>query len=596
MGSRMTAVTQEERRADVVILTAIKLELDAVRKVEAGAVAGSSWEEAPGPSGLPVAYRRFAGKGDRPLRVAVALAPDMGATAVVNTLLPLVAALRPRCVAMCGVCAGRRGKVALGDVIAADRVYYHDTGKQLPGRVEQDLTTYKLRDDWKVALERMDPVALFGGEAWFLARPLTTEWREQRVLVNLGNGDAEPWAAVDPTMTTGEWQEILAGLKERKLVAASGRTLTAAGRRFVDELRFAQMGEPPDVSPAGLPHPLRLHVAPIGSGARVIEDEQIWMFVSEAMRKTLGVEMEAAAIGELAHRQRQHALDWVVMKGVMDFADHGRDDHFKQYAARVAAECLLRFLREHVATEPAAELEDVRETKLAPLTVRPPTMKHTILFLAANPIGTDPRALDREARAIQEELERSGFRDCFELETRWAVEPLDLLRELRKLKPTVVHFSGHGAAARQLGSAPHRDIVGGPGHDGDRPRHGLYFQGSDGQPQVVSTEALEQTFGAAGASVKLVVLSACYSEAQARALLPHVGCVVGMSGSIHEAAARSFAIGFYGGLGERASVAAAYKQGCAAISLQGLQDSDRPQLAVRAGVDATQLVLAADPS
>jgi len=129
-----------ERRSDVVILTAIKLEFDAVLKVDAGAVAGWSWEEAPGPSGLPVAYRRFVGKGDRLLRVAVALALDMGATAVVHTLLPLVTELRPRCVAMCGVCAGRRDKVALGDVVAADRVYYHDAGKQLPGRVEQDLT------------------------------------------------------------------------------------------------------------------------------------------------------------------------------------------------------------------------------------------------------------------------------------------------------------------------------------------------------------------------------------------------------------------------------------------------------------------------
>lgn len=339
----------DERRADVVILTAIKLEFDAVLKVEAGTAAGSSWKEAPGPSGLPVAYRRFVGKSDRPLRVAVALAPNMGATAVVNTLLPLVTALRARCVAMCGVCAGPRKKVALGDVVAADRLYYHDTGKQLPGRVEQDLRTYNQRDDWKVALERLDPVALFGGEAWFLARPLTTEWREHRTLVSIGNGDAEPWTAADPAMTDAEWQKLLAGLKQRKLVAASGRKLTAAGRRFVDELRFAQKGKLPDVSPAGPQHPLRLHVAPIGSGARVVEDEQIWTFVSQAMRKTLGIEMEAAAIGELAHHQRQHQLDWVVMKGVMDFADHGRDDHFKEYAARASAECLIAFLRDQLA-------------------------------------------------------------------------------------------------------------------------------------------------------------------------------------------------------------------------------------------------------
>ena len=225
-------------------------------------------------------------------------------------------------------------------------------------------------------------------------------------------------------------------------------------------------------------------------------------------------------------------------------------------------------------------------------------MKHTILFLAANPLGTDRVALDREARAIQVELERSGFRDRFELVTRWAAEPLDLLRELRRLKPTVVHFSGHGTAGiagHAPGPEPHRDIDIEPGHNGGEPRPGLFFQGPDGRPQLVSTQALEATFGAAGASVKLIVLSACYSELNAQALLRHVGCVVGMSGAIADDAARSFAIGFYGGLGERESIAAAYAQGCAAISLQGLADHDRPKLAVHTGIDAGKLVLAADP-
>jgi hypothetical protein len=222
-------------------------------------------------------------------------------------------------------------------------------------------------------------------------------------------------------------------------------------------------------------------------------------------------------------------------------------------------------------------------------------MKHTILFLAANPLGTDRLALDREARAIQVELERSGFRDRFELVTRWAAEPLDLLRELRKLKPTVVHFSGHGAASvadRAGGPEPRRDVNVEPDPNGGDPRAGLVFQGPDGGPQLVSTEALEATFGAAGSSVQLIVLGACYSESSAQALLRHVGCVVGMSGAIADDAARSFAIGFYGGLGERESVAAAYAQGCAAISLQGLADRDRPRLAVRAGIDAGKLVLA----
>jgi hypothetical protein len=125
-----------------------------------------------------------------------------------------------------------------------------------------------------------------------------------------------------------------------------------------------------------------------------------------------------------------------------------------------------------------------------PSSPRPP-MKHTILFLAANPLGADEIALAREAREIQIELERSGARDRFELVTRWAAEPLDLLRELRKLKPTVVHFSGHGGREadheHRAGSSP-RDVASGLGHSGGEPRHGLYFQVTDGGPQLVTTE------------------------------------------------------------------------------------------------------------
>ncbi len=184
----------------------------------------------------------------------------------------------------------------------------------------------------------------------------------------------------------------------------------------------------------------------------------------------------------------------------------------------------------------------------------------------------DRLALDREAHAIQVELERCGFRDCFELVTRWAAQPVDLLRELRKLKPTIIHFSGHGrrgASEHELGQEPSRDSDHQSKLHEDEEGYGLYFQGADGRPQLVPTSALEEAFGATGSSVKLVVLNACYSAMQAEALLAHIDCVVGVFGPIQEDTARNFAIGFYGGPGERESVEAAYKRGCAAISLRG---------------------------
>lgn len=359
---------ETDRTADVVVLTAIRLELDAALAVEAGAVPGTSWEVVDGPSGLPVAFRPFEGAGERPLRIAVAVSPDMGATAAVNTLLPLVEALRPRCIAMCGVCAGRRGKTQLGDVVAADRVYYHDTGKRRPDRVEQDLTTYKLRDDWKAALETFDPIARFRDQPWFQRRPIATEWRERRALLALRDGGDAPWDAVDPTLAADGWKAIVASLRKQGLLAATGRELTEAGRRAAADLLFESMGELPDLSPAASSLPFRLHVAPLASGTQVIEDEAIWGFVSQAMRKTLALEMEGAAIAELAHRQRQYALDAVVMKGVMDFADHGRDDHFKEFAARASAECLIAFLREQVRPQGQAGIDDL----VTPGTSAPP--------------------------------------------------------------------------------------------------------------------------------------------------------------------------------------------------------------------------------
>jgi hypothetical protein len=198
--------------------------------------------------------------------------------------------------------------------------------------------------------------------------------------------------------------------------------------------------------------------------------------------------------------------------------------------------------------------------------------KHTILFLAANPEDTDRLALDREAHAIQAEFERCGHRDSFDFVTRWAVEPLDILRELRKLRPVIVHFSGHGGANE------------------------LRLQGPGGHVRAVSSDAISRSFLAAGGSVRVVVLNTCYSEELADALLVHIDCVIGMCGVIKDDAALSFAVGFYGGLGERESISVAYAQGCAAVALEGSRDSDRPRLRTRNGIDASQILLGASPA
>jgi hypothetical protein len=222
-----------------------------------------------------------------------------------------------------------------------------------------------------------------------------------------------------------------------------------------------------------------------------------------------------------------------------------------------------------------------------------------ILFLAANPAGTDRLALDREARPIHAELRRSGYRDRFDFVTRWAAEPLNLLRELRELKPTVVHFSGHGRAAIAggLGSLGGRDVnVASASAGGDR--HGLYLHDPAGRAQLVTPGAISQAFGAAGTSVKAVALNACYTAPIAEALLVRVDCVLGNHRIDPRGRGAELCdqVLHYGGLGEHEPIEAAFKQGRAAINLDGVPDADLPGLQVGHGLDAEQLILAATVS
>jgi hypothetical protein len=219
---------------------------------------------------------------------------------------------------------------------------------------------------------------------------------------------------------------------------------------------------------------------------------------------------------------------------------------------------------------------------------------HTILFLAANPPGTPPLDLASEARELRIALRQPGGHP-FTLVTEWAVRARDVLSLLRDLKPTVVHFAGHG---NRPGEAPAREEVSCrdiPAAPGEQPEDGVFLHGPDGRSaQLVRAPVFASTFRVVGASVKLVVLNACYSEAVAAALLRHVDCIVGMAGAIADDAARAFTAGFYGALAAGESIAQAFEQGQTAIPLDvrnGLTDATRPRLKVRDGVDPARWVL-----
>jgi hypothetical protein len=199
-----------------------------------------------------------------------------------------------------------------------------------------------------------------------------------------------------------------------------------------------------------------------------------------------------------------------------------------------------------------------------------------VLFLAATPEGTAALRLDQEVKAIDEALRCSRLGPRFELQQSWAAGDRDLQDSLLRWQPEIVHLSGHGSREGRLmleGVSTFRDLSG--------PRPPSTRPGED--PQV---QALARVFSAARGRIRCVVLNACHSETAGRAIAQQVGCVIGMSQSVADAAAIRFSWAFYNALGYGLSVKAAFEMGTAQMGLVALGQGqeDIPRL-LAAGVD-----------
>lgn len=167
----------------------------------------------------------------------------------------------------------------------------------------------------------------------------------------------------------------------------------------------------------------------------------------------------------------------------------------------------------------------------------------TILILAANPTSTSRLRLDEEVREIDEGLRRANKREEFKLEQKWAVRQRDFYRAMLDCQPQIVHFSGHGA-----------------GQDG------IVLDDETGQPALICADALGSMFKLfATKGVECVLLNACYSEVQAKAISQHVNYVIGMNQAVGDKAAIAFSVAFYDALAAGQQVEFAYELGCSIL-------------------------------
>lgn len=190
-----------------------------------------------------------------------------------------------------------------------------------------------------------------------------------------------------------------------------------------------------------------------------------------------------------------------------------------------------------------------------------------ILLLSANPTGTGALKLDEEMRSITEKVRAAEHRAMIRIVPVFAVRPGDLLQAMNEHRPHLVQFSGHG-------------------NQGE----GILVNDERGNAKAIGGDALTALFESTQSNVQVVLLNACYSRLQAEAIAKVVPCVIGMKDKIGDRAARVFAASFYGAVGFGLSVAVAFKQGLTALKLEGIPQSDIPDLLTRSDVSASEIV------
>ncbi len=197
-----------------------------------------------------------------------------------------------------------------------------------------------------------------------------------------------------------------------------------------------------------------------------------------------------------------------------------------------------------------------------------------ILFLVADPSDAVRLRLGQELRDIAQRLRLSNERDRYQLEQRHSVRVGDITQAIFQAEPQIIHFSGHGTEKGEL-----------------------CFENELGKIQPVEADALAKMFKLFSQKLKIncIVLNACYSQMQAKAIAEHIPFVIGMNDAIGDKAASKFSVGFYTALFSNSSIEDAYEFGCTEINLQGIPEDHKPVIRVNKDLLASKQPIPPNP-
>ena len=191
-----------------------------------------------------------------------------------------------------------------------------------------------------------------------------------------------------------------------------------------------------------------------------------------------------------------------------------------------------------------------------------------VLYLTANPDGG--LRVEEEIRRVKAGVQAATHRDLVELRHLPAATPGDLLDELARFRPHVLHFSGHANGSVLVFDTGAETFTGG---------------------KRIPAQALAMALDAVDTPPQMVVLNGCNSQGQLAALLEVVPLAAGMSAEIDDADALAFTARFYSALAEGQSVYGAFKLARAQLAVSGLADAHLPVLAHAPDTDPAKVIL-----
>ncbi|MET0426838.1 MAG: hypothetical protein ABW046_23425 [Actinoplanes sp.] len=143
---------------DALIITALPEEYRAALAV----TGASEWRKHGTAGPAPYVTTEYRAGNGRTLSVALARPTRMGGRSTGPIATMLTDELRPTCLAMCGVCAGRPGSTRRGDVIVAESACEWDEGRHTGADFHPDRQQYPQDDRWLRAAQDFDPAGLPG--------------------------------------------------------------------------------------------------------------------------------------------------------------------------------------------------------------------------------------------------------------------------------------------------------------------------------------------------------------------------------------------------------------------------------------------------